>query len=150
MPRVPRPPPPAEMSSGPVVESWYYPRVFESTPKRARWRKQRLPVTLPVTGQLSKEWSLGKIQILHPECQGRRNQSYGANGRVANGVVETKTGASKNSSAEIFSYAKPTGFSLLTSLPSSVRWVGCKIPSTLLARIPGIWRRFPSACWPTS
>ena len=43
------------------------------------------------------------------------------NGHI--GLCKAKTGASKNSSAEIFSWTKPTGFSLMTSLPSSVRWV---------------------------
>ena len=33
------------------------------------------------------------------------------------------TGDSKNSSVEIFSWMRPMGFFLMTSLPSSVRWV---------------------------
>lgn len=43
------------------------------------------------------------------------------NGRI--GLCKAKTGDSKNSSVEIFSWMKPMGFSLMTSLPSSARWV---------------------------
>lgn len=43
------------------------------------------------------------------------------NGHI--GLCKAKTGDSKNSSVEIFSWMRPTGFSLMTSLPSSVRWV---------------------------
>lgn len=39
------------------------------------------------------------------------------------GLCKAKTGDSKNSSAEIFSWMRPTGFSPMTSLRSSVRWV---------------------------
>lgn len=43
------------------------------------------------------------------------------NGHI--GLCKAKTGDSKNSSVEIFSWMRPMGFSLMTSLPSSVRWV---------------------------
>lgn len=43
------------------------------------------------------------------------------NGHI--GLCRGKTGDSKNSSVEIFSWMRPMGFFLMTSLPSSVRWV---------------------------
>ena len=43
------------------------------------------------------------------------------NGHI--GLCRGKTGDSKNSSVEIFSWMRPMGFFPMTSLPSSVRWV---------------------------
>lgn len=66
-------------------------QVFAGKSQGPGWGEQRLPVSLPAAGQLSKGRGPSQIQVLHPQCQGRRDQSHGCVSRVIQNVNITKT-----------------------------------------------------------
>lgn len=52
-------------------------QVFASESQGPGRGEQRLPVSLPAAGQLSKGRGSRQIQVLHPQRQGRGDQSHG-------------------------------------------------------------------------
>lgn len=52
-------------------------QVFAGEPQGSGWGEQRLPVSLPAAGQLSKGWGPCQVQVLHPQRQGWGDQSHG-------------------------------------------------------------------------
>lgn len=58
------------------------PQVFACESKGPGWGEQRLPFSLPAAGQLSKGWGSRQVQVLHPQCQRRGDQSNGWVSRV--------------------------------------------------------------------
>ena len=66
MSRVPSPPPPAEMSSGPVAESWYYTQVGTSWEDFGGQKESGLFSLLAFLLSLSHTCQIDKVHVSFP------------------------------------------------------------------------------------